>query len=130
MPRDILDALSQRYEGEDFLGAIFTTLETPTHLITAALDPKRDYLSSLARGVDPSELAGLKGIGGTALDLVADPLNLLVGAGLISKLAKAGKFSKAAKAARPLERLAKDTAEEVPDLLKRGPLENIEQVTE
>ncbi len=109
MPQDILDAFSQRFARKDALDVIGRIFSTPQHLLTAAFDPNRDYLSSFAKGVDPSELAGVGGVGGFALDVLADPLNLLVGAGLITKLARTGKFVKAARAVNPLDDLARET---------------------
>lgn len=110
MPTDFFDALSKRFEGKGIIDQIFTGLSTPQHLVTAAIDPERDFLSSFARGVDPSELAGAEGVGGFALDVVADPLNLLVAAGAVSKLAKGGKLVQAAKAANPIDDLIKRAA--------------------
>ncbi|KKM66779.1 hypothetical protein LCGC14_1477760 [marine sediment metagenome] len=120
MPQDILDAFSQRFARKDALDVVGRIFSTPQHLLTAAFDPNRDYLSSFAKGVDPSELAGVGGVGGFALDVLADPLNLLVGAGLITKLARTGKFVKAARAVNPLDDLARSISDEVPDIVRKA----------
>jgi len=106
-------ALGKKYSG-GALNVIGQIVSTPTHLITAALPGEGGYLERFARGIDPSEYLPEEtpGIGKIAVDIVADPLNLLIGAGVITKLAKVGKISKAAKTAArvgstPIEEITK-----------------------
>jgi hypothetical protein len=118
---DFVDALGQRYTEGNVLDIIGNVFATPQHLVTAALPGEGDFMERFARGVEPSEYLpeDTSGVAKFAFDVVADPLNLLAGAGVVSKFAKAGKFSKAANRAT---KTGKSAIDELGDVLGRSKL--------
>lgn len=122
----ILEAIQQRYSGGalDVTGKIFST---PTHLITSAF-AREGYLEGFARGVEPSELLYSEDTSPAlkiATDVVLDPLTFLgMGAGVISKMSKAGKFanisSKVAKGATPIDEITKGVFRVMDDVTRKG----------
>ena len=80
--------------GQNPLEAL-SVFSIPQNLVTAAISGEEQgetFTKRFEKGIEPSELLGIGGVGGFAADVVLDPLNLLAGAGLVTKIGKGGKL--------------------------------------
>ena len=113
----------------DILKPVGKVLSIPQHLMTAAISTDEEtFTEKFARGIEPSEFLpeSTPGILKIATDIIADPLNLAIGAGAISKLAKGGKIFKSIKTAEkigtsPIDEIvktAKEMAKKIPSEIK------------